>query len=40
MNILLNTIANKAFYAPNFEKVGSILLSACPCVSLPVVQKF
>ena len=20
------------FYAPNFEKVGSILLSACPCV--------
>ena len=21
-----------AFYAPNFKKVGSILLSACPCV--------
>ena len=20
------------FYAPNFEKVGSILVSACPCV--------
>ena len=32
------------FYAPNFEKVGSILLSACPCVSVcvcvrPSVQK-
>ena len=29
-------------YAPNFEKVGSILLSACPCVSVcfrPSVQK-
>ena len=20
------------FYAPNFEKVGDILVSACPCV--------
>ena len=27
-----------SFYAPNFEKVGSILLSACPCVR-PSVQK-
>ena len=30
------------FYAPNFEKVGSILLSACPFVCLfvcPSVQK-
>ena len=26
------------FYAPNFEKVGSILVSACPCVR-PSVQK-
>ena len=24
------------FYAPNFEKVGSILLSACPCVCASV----
>ena len=26
----------KYFYAPNFEKVGSILLSACPFVRLSV----
>ena len=26
----------KSFYAPNFEKVGSILLSACPCVCVSV----
>ena len=25
-----------SFYAPNFEKVGSILLSACPFVRLSV----
>ena len=24
------------FYAPNFEKVGDILVSACPCVCLCV----
>ena len=24
------------FYAPNFEKVGDILVSACPCVSVCV----
>ena len=24
------------FYTPNFEKVGSILLSACPCVCVCV----
>ena len=32
------------FYAPNFEKVGSILLLACPCVRpsicLSVQKKF
>ena len=31
-----------AHYAPNFEKVGSILVSACPCVRpcvRPSVQK-
>ena len=31
-----------SFYAPNFEKVGSILVSACACVRsfvLPSVQK-
>ena len=33
------------FYAPNFEKVGSILLSTCPCVCVfvcvrPSVQNF
>ena len=27
-----------SYYAPNFEKVGSILLSACACVC-PSVQK-
>ena len=27
------------FYAPNFEKVGSILLSACACVRLSVQKK-
>ena len=27
------------FYAPNFEKVGSILLSACPCVRPSVRSK-
>ena len=27
-------VAITAFYAPNFEKVGSILLSACPFVRL------
>ena len=26
------SVAITAFYAPNFEKVGSILLSACPFV--------
>ena len=24
------------FYAPNFEKVGDILVSACPCVCIHV----
>ena len=24
------------FYAPNFEKVGDILVSACPCVCMYV----
>ena len=24
------------FYAPNFEKVGDILISACPCVCMCV----
>ena len=40
------TIKVRDFYAPNFEKVGSILLSACPCVCVlvcvcigPSVQK-
>ena len=28
---------NCIFYAPNFEKVGSILLSACPCVRVSVL---
>ena len=31
-----------SYYAPNFEKVGSILVSACACVRpfvLPSVQK-
>ena len=28
-----------AHYAPNFEKVGSILLSACPFVRLSVRSK-
>ena len=27
-------IVQKLFYAPNFEKVGDILVSACPCVCL------
>ena len=26
-------------YAPNFEKVGSILLSACPCVRPSISSK-
>ena len=32
----------KLFYAPNFEKVGSILVLACPCVHVSVrsFQKF
>ena len=33
---------NVNFYAPNFEKVGSILVSACPFVCLsvcPCIQK-
>ena len=28
--------ANRNNYAPNFEKVGDILVSACPCVCLCV----
>ena len=40
--IHLSLVRADAFYAPNFEKVGSILLSPCPCVSVcvrPSVQK-
>ena len=33
----VNTSAmSEAFYAPNFEKVGDILVSACPCVCVCV----
>ena len=28
------------FYAPNFEKEGSILVSACQCVCPSVPKKF
>ena len=34
-NVILDhklEVLQKAFYAPNFEKVGNILLSACPFV--------
>ena len=27
-----NSVRNTSFYAPNFEKVGDILVSACPYV--------
>ena len=30
------TYHNLFFYAPNFEKVGDILVSACPCVCVCV----
>ena len=29
-------LRSKVFYATNFEKVGSILVSACPCVCASV----
>ena len=29
---MLVVISGSADYAPNFEKVGDILVSACPCV--------
>ena len=29
-------IGLKVYYAPNFEKVGDILVSACPCVCVCV----
>ena len=36
--VKLDTNVFNTFYAPNFEKVGSILLSACACIR-PSVQK-
>ena len=30
------TLWKLSFYAPNFEKVGDILVSACPCVCVCV----
>ena len=36
LTITVRGVSNKhcllPFYAPNFEKVGDILVSACPCV--------
>ena len=32
----LSVLVTNDFYAPNFEKVGDILVSACPCVCMYV----
>ena len=34
--VSLGSLATPTFYAPNFEKVGNILISACPYVCLCV----